>query len=530
METEDEVLERFSEWMGANNLDFSTLYRDIRPAVSQTAESLFASSSPEAQGAARVLRDFTNYIDSKAIDDLIASGDDDIADAARQAKDYYMTEYAPYWRDGVLKDVADLYGQTIGRTSEAMAERGLQVRPIDFQAGARQTLEGAIADTQREYAGQIVSLLNRPEAGQNAPLVTDFIIGRAVDTIDNALSTGGRLSDMDLGSVVGELRRYRDVVAGNFPEQAQRINQFVENIATSRGNIEALRGQLDEAKQIAKQAEDAIYSGELSKFFRGVGIENPNGYAVFDSILSDPANANVVQSLVQRAQATGDPIVLQGMKAAYARHIRNRFLGTTQEIGGNRTVNLRPITQEAEQVRNTLDYGEQIFADSPEVVEAIRTSLELAGAAARSRGARPVATDSATASRLEAIRASNQMITQLFGVLSRTGARIRAGSTTLINKLSPDEAGARILDTVLANPEEFTRIARRVVQAQARRERDPDIRDALYSFLVRGGIYSNTTEDYEDFVVGMAQAEMDMERGMENVGQQMNEMLFPRGR
>lgn len=523
-ETDEELLQRFSNWMDQNELDFGKLYTNIRPSVSQTAENLFSSSSPEGQAAARVLRDFTNYIDSRALDDVIASGDGAVAEAALAAKEFYMRDYVRFWRDGALKDVSDLYGQTVGRTSADMAEQGLQVRPLDFQAGTRQTIESSLTDANREYAGQIVRLLDRPEAGQNAPLVTDFVIGRAVDSLDEAISVGGRLSDIDISRMVGELRSYRDLVAENFPEQAQRINQFVNNIGQSRNNIEVLRTQLDEARVIAKQAEDALYSGELSKFFKGVGIENPDGYNVFASILSNNQSADTISQLVARAEATGDPLVLRGMQAAYARFVRDRFLGSTQEIGGNRAMKMGNLSQEDEGIRNVLEYGDQLFPDRPDFMESVRELLDVSGLVTRSKGAKAVATDSATASRMEALKSSNQMITMVFGVLNRVGARLRSASTTIINKVSPDEAGMRLLDAVMADKDYFLQIADRVIAKQT--PMDPEIRDMLFSLLVRTGVY--TAGDEEDFITAMAQQELELRDKMNDLGTQMDEAFAPR--
>jgi hypothetical protein len=525
-ETDEELLTRFSNWMDQNQVDFGKLYTDIRPSVSQTAENLFASSSPEGQAAARTLRDFVNYIDTRALDDVINSGDSAVADAARNAKDFYSNDYVQFWRDGPLRDVADLYSQTVGRTSSEMAAQGRQFRPVDFESGALRTLEGSLADVNRVQARQVIELLNRPEAGQNAPLVTDYVIGRAVDTLDDALSVGGRLSDLDLGPLVRELRGYRDIVSENFPDQAQRINQFVDNIAQSRNNIDNLRVQLDEARVIAKQAEESLYNQELSAFFRGVGIENPDGFNVFASILSNNQSADTIAQLVARAEASGNPLILKGMQAAYSRYIRNQFLGSTTEMGGNRALSVGKLTQESEGIRNVLEYGDQIFPDRPEFIEGIRELLDISGLVTRSKGAKAVATDSATAARLEATRATGQVITQVFGVLNRVGARLRAGSTALINRAAPDELGLRLLDSLLSDPEYFLKISDRVIAKQT--PLDPEIRDMIFTFLVRSGIYTRDQEG--DFLSDLAQAEMDLRRTTDNIGGQMDEVLFPQGR
>jgi hypothetical protein len=459
-----------------------------------------------------------NYIDTRALDDVIASGDSVAADAAMAAKEFYTRDYAPFWRDGVLKDVSDLYGQTVGRTSAGMAEQGAQFRPVDFQSGTRQAVEGSLSDVNREQAAQIVQLLNRPEAGRNAPLVTDYVIGKATDDLWTAIESGARLSDIDAATFIAPLREYRNVVAQNFPEEAARINAFIDTVRQGQGNMNVLRTQIDEARVIAKQAEEALYSNELSTFFRTVGIENPNGFDAFSRILRDGRSQDVIDALVARAEASGDPVILRGMQAAYARHVRNWFSTKTRELGGGRPISISNLSDEEEGLRQVLSYGDQIFKDAPEVMGGLRQALDSAGFATRSKGAKPIASDSATAARMEAIRASNQVITQTFGVLNRIGARIRAGTTTIINKASPDELGARMVEALLSDPDAFIKVAR-----GARGTLDADVRDAMFAFLLRTGVY--ISEDKESFVNAWAQSEMEMRRTQDKVGDQMNQIL-----
>jgi hypothetical protein len=523
-ETDEELLDRFTNWMDQNGLDFSTLYRDIRPSVSQTAENLFSSSSPEGQAAARVLRDFTSYIDGRAVDDLIASGDDEVAEAAMAAKEYYMREYAPFWRDGVLKDVADTYRNTVGRTSQSMRDQGLEVMPIDFQRTTRQSLEGALNDTNREYAGQVINLLSRPEGGQNAGLVTDYILGDIVGDIGVQLRGGANLSDLNVDQIVGRLNEYGAIVSRNFPEQAARVGQFIDNVRNARGNIDALRAQVDEAMQMAKQAEDSIYSGELGKFFNAQGVPNPNGYAVMEQIFNSQQSQDTIAALLRRADESGDPIIRAGMQAAYARHFRNKFLGTTEEMGGNRALNAGEVRKNEEGIKNALEYGDQIYSDRPEFMEGLRTLLDLSGLVTRSKGAKSVASDSATASRLAALQSANQIITFMFGVLNRVGARVRSASTTLINKVSPDEAGMRIMDALMADKDYFLSVVDRSLAKQT--PMDEDIRNAIFSFLVRTGVY--TADDEQDYLSAAMDAELNMREKVNEVESQMQDAFLPR--
>ena len=521
-ETDAEMLSRVSRWMQSNNLDFGRLYTEIRPSVSSTADTLFNASTPEAQGAAQTLRQFVQWIDGPALDTVIASGDTAVADAARGAKEYYVREFAPFWRDGVLKDVADIHRQTVGRTSDDMAAQGLEVRPIDFQNQVRTSIEGALSDGRRELGTQVITLLRRPEAGGNPRLVTDFILGDVVGGLKNDLMAGAKLDEVALSGVVSRLSNYSATISRNFPEEAARISTFIDNLRGAKGNVQALRNELDLATQASKQAEDTILNGELSKFFANEGMGTvPNGYKAMADIFANEQNLDNITSLVQRANATGNPLVVRGMQAAYARYLRNRLLNATEELGGNKAVSVAQIRKIDEETTDILRYGDTIFADRPGIMDATRQLLEISGALANSGRAKPIASDAATASRSAAIQATDKLITLSLGVLSRTGARVRAATGNVINTLAPDKVALRILDTVYSDPDEFIKIANRVIKADTKM--DEALRDSIFAFMVRGGIYNE--EDREDFLPAMMEAELDYRKFKKSVGEQMDSVL-----
>lgn len=522
-ETAEEAAERFTQWMNENSLDYSKLYREIRPTLSETSSALYSKGST---GASKTLRSLIQYIDEDAAEYAARNGNPELAARVKEAKDYYIDDYAPFWRDGVLIDVADSFRNTVGRTSQGMRDRGREFQPRIFNKGTRQKLEGAMRDTNKEDAEQIVELLSRPEGGQNAGLVTDYILGDIIGGVGVQLRQGTKLSDIDTNQIVARLSEYEEVVSQNFPEQAARVGQFIDNVRNARGNIESLRAQVDEATQMAKQAEDAIYSGELGRFFNAQGIPNPNGYAVMEQIFTNAQSKDTLTALLQRADQSGDPVIRKGMQAAYARFLGSSrgFLGTVEEVSGNRALNAGRVTQENDGVKNMLEYGDQIFSDRPELMEAVRTLLDVSGLVTRSKGAKTVATDSATATRLAAMQSSNQMITFLFGVLSRTGARVRSASNTLINRMSPDEQGQRLMDALMADKDYFVEVADKALAKQT--VMDPDIKDAMFAFLVRSGIY--TADDEQDYLSAAMDMELNMREGVNEMENQMQDAFVPR--
>ena len=73
----------------------------------------------------------------------------------------------------------------------------------------------------------------------------------------------------------------------------------------------------------------------------------------------------------------------------------------------------------------------------------------------------------------------------IFGVLSRVGARVRIAASGVIRNLDT-EVGA-ITDDMLANPEEFVRIAKKVTKDQL----PTDVQDVLWAYFTRVGVYND---------------------------------------
>lgn len=521
IETPEERIARVTSWAERNELDFGRMYREIRPTVSASAENLFTAAQPEAKAAGQALRDFATWIDNDALEFVVRNGDQEVADAATAAKEYYVTQFAPFWRDGALARVADTYESTVGRTSQGMRDNyGVEFKPVEFQAQTRQQLTGVLNEANREYADQLVNILGREEGGNSARLVTDYVLGDILGGLSAKLKSGARLSEIDTADVVTRLTEYGSILSRNFPDEAARLSTFIDNLNGAKGNVENLRGAVTAAEEAAAKARDELYNGELSLFFRKEGMEVPNAYAAFEQLFSGQQNETTLRNILDRANAEGNPFIREGIQAAYSRYIRNKFLGATEELGGNRVLKLGAANASEEEISNILKYGEMVFENRPEIIDATRSLLDAAGLVTRSKGAKAVASDSPTAARTEATQAMNRLVTNLVGVLSRTGARIRNVSTTLIAKLSPDEAAFRMLDAMYADPKYFTEVAERVINKN-KGAMSEDSRDMLYAFFVRSGVYNDDTQDRQSFLSAIADAEL----GARNVEAQTREIF-----
>ncbi len=533
-ETEEAMRERVTAWASENNLDFATLFTDVRVSLSDTIGRMTGQNASAAErGAAQTLIRFKNWIDEDAITYLRDTGDTETVEAAETAMSYFKNDWAKYWDDGsVLESVGRLRRETIGRGENFQSPRYLDE--------SRNIVTDSLNNRNREVIGNMITLLERPEAGQSASDVVDYIIGDSLTTLANRLDDPSQLGNVNIADIRGTLTEYASILRNNFPEDAAKLDNLIETLRTARGDRTALEAELKAAQDAAQAAADRIYTRELDSFFSSAGIPNVNGYESFRSLFG---NANALRvtrdadgaitamegplaDIITRAQASGNPLVMDGMKAAYSRYVRENFLTATREAGDNRMVSLGALNKSEQELSNILDYGEAVFQDQPLVMTAIRGILDEAGLAQRSRNVKTVGVSSGTAETQEAIAAVNRTVTLTMGVLSRVGARIRSGATGLIQRsFMPDEV-AKVMDRLLSDPEYFIEVATRVTNKDG--TVNPDSAMLLRQWLIKSGVYSEDNEpSEEEFMVQLMDAEMAYRANRDMFQQTQDALLNP---
>jgi hypothetical protein len=514
-ETAEQMQARMLKFINDEGLDFQTLYREIRPAVAQNASDMFAQGN---NAAGRVMREFVSYIDTKAVDDLIEFGDDEVAEAAVAAKEYYVKEYSPFWRDGMaLEEIGNIHTQTVGRTSDDMAKQGLEIQTKKFNKNSRQQVVAALSDSEKEAGEQIIGMLDQ---GGNAGLVTDYIIGDIMGKLSTRIGGTTKIPDIDTADIIESLSGYGTLVRENFPDQATRIDTLLDNLRNSSLTREQLEAQIKSATDAATAAKERIYGDELAAFFQPNGKVKINGFKAFEKILNDPQSMRKVPGteqfegpladLIKTAKESGNPVLLEGMQVAYARHFRKKFLAATQELGGNRMLKTGVDTAVRDELDNVLLYGEAVFGDKPALINGLKVLLNETGIITRAKGAKSIGAGSDTyANMLQAgaKQALDKSVTLTLGVLSRLGARVRAAGTGLITNAVNKNGVARVTDVMFADPDAFLEVARRVT------EQDGQVSTAaaeiLKTYALRVGIYN---EDNEPSDAEMLELLIDTER------------------
>ena len=499
--------ERLDNLVATENLDFGKLY-NMRGDLAVLKNDFFLSKNPEQIAAARIFNKFVKFIDEDALD-FVAKGGGEAAENANLAKNYYKDEYAPIWNDGALDDYTNVYQQNY------------KYNQANYMQGVSDILEDTITNKNKYRASHLINSLNDMSDPSQASLVTDYIIGDVVSKLNIKLKSGVSLDKISLDEIVSSLGQYSDIVVRNFPEEAGRINQFIDNIRSQRGNIEGLNTSIEVARKNAEQAEIQIYTKELSEFFDRSGrpVAPENVFQAFNRIFSDQVNGgNTLDDILERAG--DDPVVLDGIKVAYQKHLRKEIFGANIETGGNRAIKTGNAEATVEGLKPSLEYGRKIFKDTPEIIDAYETLIELSYGIQRSKGAKSIVSDSSTVYRQKALGATDRLVTMVFGVLDRVGARIRTGVGGVIRSL--DTEIAQITDEMLSNPEEFIRIANKVTREQL----PTDVQDILWSYMVRVGIYNEDNEkERSEFIRALAEVELEIDQKLIDLEEQTDQIL-----
>ena len=506
-ETDEERIGRVNQYFEQNGIDFGFFYRKIRPEVSQLASDAFKTSPT----AGRNLRDIVSYIDGPMVNNVAKTGDADVAMAAQDALEFYSETYAPLFRDGKLADYADLHSKTIGRTAEGSS---LPINEVDYRTGTRSLITETMEEGSPAQIGQFKRLLSMSEAGSDPEPLAEYIVADTISKAYDSLRASSG-TDAQLGGFVSTMRQYSEALNEVFPERALELNSFIRNVENARGNRELLLERMKDAKAQVQSTLEDVQKSELRFFFSREfsNVDNPalktlantsNPQQSFRSLMlsNESDRLSAMDAIMQRVKQINDPerqkVVRDGVETAYLRLFRDQTLSTRTEIGGNRAVLPTRIERSADEMNALYKMGDVVYADRPEIMQAVRETSELASSLAKSRNAVPVSSMSATAFNQQAATATSRLIYLTVGPLSKTGTRIRSILGTAIEGADGYTKAAGIRDQILANPNEFLRLSR----LYNRQPNDEAMQSMLLRFMFEGSVRAtdpatNTQEDIE---------------------------------
>lgn len=446
------------------------------------------------------LREFKQRVTDDQLDYLILKGDNTTAPIVREAREYFMKEYAPYWRNNpTLQDI-----QTYSR----------ELREPEVIVRSREKLLRTLSDTNKaEYTQGISDALGTDEGGRNAGLLLDYAMGDvALDAqrMINA-SKDGSLSPDQIVSLSKKLEEYVPIFEKH-EGQVTRINNFLNKLKDKSWSTEQLKVDLKNLEETAKKAEKSLQQKVPSFYKKDLldqkGTPRTDDSEIFKSVFKNP------EELDEVLKRNKNP---EGLKSAYFNELSDSLFSTDpkkQGLAGEK--GLKPLDSKT---RDALfEAGDKVFKDTPEVMSAVRAVFREVQNS-RAGAVRKSSVFDSSEVRKGAGQGADFIITLIWGPLSRAGARIRSATGRTLAALDDQKQIKTILENITSNPEEFSRIAKRITEKDIKNNRIPDeIASDLYRMVVTPTVYADGDEEIkmseEEFLNSLNDLESQTDRAL----------------
>ena len=475
-----------AELAKAGVTDFGSFYTQIRSPIASVKNDLFkageAGGDVAALGAGRQFDEFVKFVDDIE-SGLLSQVDETVQDAVAAAKRFDREVFVPNFKQGPLKQVADLYERTnMSPTTNAV--------PLadEFQVGVRETILPSLANNTREYGIRLVDVLS--QTGQNANAVKDYIIYKSLEPIGiRLMNSGEKLTVKEVDEIVAGMQNYSAVLKDKFPEAAVEIDALVNQVLKANAKDDILLRSLEKAKTKADEVADNIFNNKLRDFFQREGVPVESGQKAFNNLFA-AGMTNRFDDIVSQIRLSGDPILIDGLKAAMIKRFDEVFITNGLDNLGAAQLSNSKIRALQRDLNPTFQQMEAVFSDSPEFVQGVRALLEQGGLTIRRRSSQSSPINSVTAEKAEAIRAVNTMVNVVIGPLNRRGAQVRALGSNLVTRAIQPEEMRKVMSAMLANPDDFVRVARRVFAQDTPMD---EIKKTMFiQFLLRSGLYNSS--------------------------------------
>ena len=514
LETPDEIEARFKDWI-SQNTDFGFFYTKIRPELSQLASSAYDSKVPLL---GRYYRNLIKFIDEDMLK-YVEESDPDLAASAIAAKKNYK-KFAGIWRqDDALETFADSYDRTLGRTPAGAIDSTVN-RTEPFRAGfdvkAEDITRGILNSGNMKQTVNLATALSNEGVGDPSK-IADYFILDTVNQFANSVKTAG-IDGADYSRFSQNLMRYAEQLnelAGTSPQMASKvnsINEFIRRLEAAGGDQAKVQNILDSAQKASAGLMQEVENSVLRNFFdKGKtpsisklldsaqikGTSNPQ--AAFETVFGagqklggeSRNRVSELMGIIAEQPEANRPILMKGLKTAYANFLDNRMFAVTKETGGTRPVKVKDIEEGVSGRSSILDIGDMIYADQPQFMQAIRTTIEAASDNAQSMRATPIKGQSSTSFNREAATATTRLIYTVVGPLSRAGSRIRAVMGAIIEKSDPDTRAAAIRTELLASSDYFLELA----DKYNKNPRDPLLEDLMINYLSTAIVKASSSAD-----------------------------------
>lgn len=439
--------ENFNEGMAMTNESGAPSGANFRAldefASSTLADEISAAKSAGLFDKARELQNFKRHLQSEQLDMLANSSDAAMAGPAKAAKKYYTEEYAPIWRDGPLEDIQNTF-----------RSKG-KIKPNEARTESRETLSSQIMDNpdRPEYQDQLLKVLESPEGKKSSGKVVDYILGDVSREIVPKLNIAGKLTTDEIVGLTNKFAQFGGILKRVNPTEFKRFDDFFTKLRDKNISTKELQAELKSLEAGLPKAEVDIFGGMRSKFFRD---KEPlqNTKPAFKEVFNSP---NAVQDTQKLLDEGVNP---KGVEASFIENLSNFTMNNkkAKTLSTDQQVQYEELKKTADKLFNkrpaTADMTFRILEEAQRISKADANKFPIYDVSGPRKGAG---------------RAIDVIITQVFGPLDRWGSRFRSAAGRVLGAIDPSKSADLVLDNLMANADEFERVAQQVIDSEAKK-------------------------------------------------------------
>lgn len=426
-----------------NSSNWTELVTKGKPALNRYIKDVYKSDISKGDR----LKEFSNYLNNAT--------DDDVAKTALRDADQNFKKTVGPFRQGPIEDnrkVAKDFGPN---------------RPDDIAVDQRKITKNALTDTDgKEHVARIRELLTK---SGDEKLIDDYYIGNAVSDARQKLMAGQELNLQDI-------RKGFEKAKGGLSEAGQkRFETLMTKFNQKDLSIKEKSKILEDLKKNADIAEENVYGNILKDFFaKEPGGYKPkeNGFDTFKKILNDSEGVTKVQKYMK---VSNDPMVKKAFEGAWAKEAKEKYF-SGKEIG--------KIDENFEKVGRVI-YGDEIV-DSIKLLADKTNTSQIANKTRMGQGL-----DTSQNQGL-AVKAANNVITFVWGVLNPTAAKVRIITNDYMKSKSATDISRMAGDNILSSADTFRKVLKQM-EAEKRFSLSPSEKMIIRKSLIPG--YKATREE-----------------------------------
>ena len=375
-------------------------------------------------------------------------------------------------------------------------------KKADKSAGA---LRSTLTSSEPKITSHFVDVLSDEKYGKSHGKIAEYIYVDAVDQLRQKISKES-LSEIDSGDIVSSLTKFRQAMMNDkLKDHVAKIDELIKLVNENKTNKKALEAILKTKVGDPTKIKEEIYKGVLGDFFTTHGIRNPNGFASFKQLFKNPQATGPKQGgrldeLIELAKKE-DPVILDGMKAAWLKHFREEVFTTINTDAIAPTAASKILSESS----HIMQVGEKLFREGGDrdVLDTLRLILAPALDSTLSKRSGSISLDAVSEAAKDARASVSQLVRFIYGPLSRAGTAIGAGTQTVLDTVRPPDQALKIADAIMKDPDGFLSAYERSLTKFEKRK-GKEMR-AITEWFIKSGVYSekegeNVDERFDEII------------------------------